>query len=93
MIWGLWWAWVAAGLVLAIVEILVPGFIFLGFAIGAVAVGLILALVALPPVWAFLLFAILSLAAVLGLRRAFGHRGRDVKIIRHDINANEPPKR
>lgn len=90
--WGLWWVWVALGVGLGIVEILVPGFIFLGFAIGAVVLGVILAMVAIPAPWVFLLFALLSLAAVLALRRMFGHRGRDVRIIRHDINDNPPPR-
>ena len=34
-----WWAWVIFGFLLGILEIIVPGFIFLGFAIGAVATG------------------------------------------------------
>lgn len=29
MIWSVWWIWVVAGLLLGIVEILVPGFVFL----------------------------------------------------------------
>lgn len=35
----LWWVWVCFALVLGIAEVLLPGFIFLGFAIGAVGVG------------------------------------------------------
>jgi hypothetical protein len=35
VLWHLWWVWLAAALGLAILEILVPGFIFLGFAVGA----------------------------------------------------------
>lgn len=89
---ALWWAWVAFGLILAILEVVVPGFIFLGFAIGAVLVGLVLLVAGLPALWALLLFAILSLLAVVGLRRGFGHRGRDTRIIRHDINDNPPPQ-
>ena len=33
-----WWVWMAAALVLAIVEVLLPGFMLLGFAIGAAVV-------------------------------------------------------
>ena len=32
---GPWWAWVILGFALGVLEIMVPGFIFLGFAIGA----------------------------------------------------------
>ena len=39
-----WWVWVAGGLVLAILELFAPGFIFVGFAVGAAVVGLLLAL-------------------------------------------------
>ena len=33
---GTWWAWVILGFALGVLEIIVPGFIFLGFAIGAI---------------------------------------------------------
>ena len=89
---ALWWVWMAFGLVLGIIEIVVPGFFFLGFAIGAGLVGVVLLVALVPPLWAVLLFAVLSLGAVIGLRRGFGHRGRDVRIIRHDINDNPPPR-
>ena len=42
--WRIWWIWLAGALVLAILEVLLPGFIFLGFAIGAAITGVILAL-------------------------------------------------
>ncbi len=29
----IWWVWMAVGLLLGIIEVLVPGFIFLGFGI------------------------------------------------------------
>ena len=37
-----WWAWVVLGFALGVLEILVPGYIFLGFAIGAVVTGILL---------------------------------------------------
>ena len=37
--WAVWWVWVVAGFALGVVEVLLPGFIFLGFAIGAVVTG------------------------------------------------------
>ncbi|HHB80456.1 MAG TPA: hypothetical protein ENK83_01720 [Aliiroseovarius sp.] len=85
--WFIWWAWLAAALVLAIFEILVPGFIFLGFAFGAVAVGLILLIgliFTLP--WLLVVFAAVSLVAWVVMRQVFGIRKGQVKVIHHDIN-------
>jgi len=88
LLWTIWWVWMAAALVLAILEVLVPGFIFLGFALGALGVGLVLlaigAMLSLPPL--LLIFALLSLAAWLGLRRLFPHSSGQTKIIDKDIN-------
>ncbi|MBW7920512.1 MAG: hypothetical protein H3C51_00230 [Rubellimicrobium sp.] len=89
-LWATWWVWVAAGLALAILEVLAPGYIFLGFAIGAVVTGVILATGLFPVTggWALVVFAVLSLVAYIGLR-ATSKRGHDqVKVIRHDINDN-----
>lgn len=84
----IWWAWLAAALILAIVEMLAPGFIFLGFAIGAALVGLMLlgpiALMSVPMI--LLIFAALSLAAWLTLRRIFALPKGQVKTFDHDIN-------
>ncbi|MBQ4823646.1 hypothetical protein J4729_03650 [Leisingera sp. HS039] len=85
--WALWWVWGAAALVLAILEVLVPGFVFLGFAIGAAAVSLLLlagAGLSLPPL--LLIFAVLSLAAWLVMRRFFALPKGQVKTFNHDIN-------
>ena len=35
-LWQEWWVWIAAGIVLAILEIVVSGYVLLGFALGAV---------------------------------------------------------
>ncbi|KUP92255.1 NfeD family protein [Tritonibacter horizontis] len=86
-IWTFWWAWLALALVLAMIEILLPGFIFLGFAIGAVGVAVIVWLASglgLPLL--LLIFAALSLAAWLGLRRKFRLGDGQVKTFQHDIN-------
>ncbi len=88
-LWALWWVWMAAALGLAIVEVVVPGFIFLGFAAGAaiVALGLLSGLVgtgSLPLL--LLIFAGLSLVAWLVLRRVFARPEGQVKIIERDIN-------
>ena len=87
LFWTLWWAWAALALVLAIVEVLIPGFIFLGFAIGAAGVALLMFLslsVGLPLL--LLIFAVLSLVAWLGLRRVFALPHGQVKTFDHDIN-------
>lgn len=84
----LWWVWMAAALVLAILEVLVPGFVFLGFAIGALAVSLILlntGLVLGLPVL-LLIFAGLSLVAWLLMRRFFAMPKGQVKTFKGDIN-------
>lgn len=83
-----WWVWLAAALVLGILEMLIPGFIFLGFAIGAAVVGLALlgplGLLSLPAI--LLVFAVVSLIAWLGLRKYFALPKGQVKTFDHDIN-------
>ena len=61
--WLTWWVWLAAALALAILEVALPGFIFLGFAIGAAITGLLLLIPGLVPSLPVLLliFAVLSL--------------------------------
>lgn len=88
--WAVWWVWVVAGFGLGVLEVLVPGFIFLGFAIGAVLTGVLVGLGLLGgnvPVLA-LAFAVLSVAAWLGLRATMGVRGGQVKLWDRDINDN-----
>ncbi|MBO9397450.1 hypothetical protein J7399_14205 [Shimia sp. R9_1] len=83
-----WWVWLAAALVLAILEVLAPGFVFLGFAIAAAVVGLALLgplqLLSVPML--LLIFAAVSLAAWLILRRLFALPKGQVKTFKHDIN-------
>ncbi len=84
----LWWVWMAGALILAILEVLVPGFVFLGFAIGAFAVSLILLNTGLSlglPVL-LLIFAGLSLLAWLLMRRYFALPKGQVKTFNSDIN-------
>lgn len=87
-VWALWWVWLCAALVLAIAEVLVPGFVFLGFAIGSFAVSMLLLntglSLSLPLL--LLLFAALSLVAWLALRRFFALPGEKPKTFDHDIN-------
>lgn len=87
---SLWWVWASAALILAILEVMVPGFIFLGFAIGAAIVGAGLfvlgmgGLGSIPVV--MVIFAALSLAAWLILRRVFSLKTGQVKTFYTDIN-------
>lgn len=84
---SIWWVWVAAGLILAIAETLLPGFILLGFAIGAAITGILVYLgLSLSPAPLLLLFAILSLATWIVLKRSFSLKTGSVKKFDHDIN-------
>jgi membrane protein implicated in regulation of membrane protease activity len=84
-----WWVWLSLAAVLGIVEVLVPGFVFLGFSIGAVTVGLLLALgVTLPPAWSLVVFAVASLVGYGVVRVALGRTRGDVRIITKDVNDN-----
>lgn len=87
-VWKIWWVWVVFGFALAVLEVLAPSYIFLGFALGAVATG-VLILIGVTQGASFaamvLVFALLSLLAWGGLRR-WGKREGQVKIWDRDIN-------
>lgn len=90
MIWATWWVWVAGGLMIAVLEVFAPGYIFMGFALGAMATGGLLAISVLGaslPVL-LLVFAGLSLLAWIGLRTVLGLRRGQIKRIDRDINEN-----
>lgn len=86
--WAIWWVWIVAGFALGVLEVIVPGYIFLGFAIGAVVVGAGLGMGFLGGSLALLLFvfALLSLAAWAILRRTLGMHKGQVKLWDRDIN-------
>jgi inner membrane protein len=86
--WAIWWVWVVAGFALGVLEVLVPGYIFLGFAIGAVVTGILVGLGLAPTGLAalILIFAVVSLAAWFVLRRTMGVRQGQVKVWDKDIN-------
>jgi len=84
---GIWWAWIAAAIVFGLIEIFTPAFIFLGFAIGALITGLIVAATGgMQTGTVLVVFGILSLVAWVGLRFAFRRQSSAAKIITHDIN-------
>ena len=86
--WAVWWVWIVAGFALGVLEVLVPGFIFLGFSIGAVVTGILVGLGLAPTSLAalILIFAVVSLVAWYVLRRTMGVREGQVKIWDKDIN-------
>ena len=93
MILSIWWVWLAAALGLAILEIFLPGYLFLGFAAGAAVTGVLLGVGGPLAVWmagsvpvTLLVFAILSLLSWLAFRRVLGIRQGQVKIWDRDIN-------
>jgi len=75
---------------LAILEVFAPSFIFLGFAIGAALVGLILLIggsaISLSLPMTFLVFAVVSLISWIALRQLLGVRRGQVKVWDEDIN-------
>ena len=88
MMWNVWWVWIVAGFSLGVLEILAPGYIFLGFAIGALVTGVLLGLGVLGGSLPLLLvvFALLSLAAWFVLRRVEGVAPGQEKNWHKDIN-------
>ncbi len=88
MWWQEYWAWLAAALVLAILEILLPINVLLGFALGAGAVGagLFLGVLGASLPTLLVVFGAVSLVAWLVLRRLLGVRAEQVRRIDHDIN-------
>ncbi len=87
--WATWWVWVAAGVAIGVLELLVPAYVFLGFALGAMLTGALVGagVVGSFPV-ALVVFGALSLASWAAMRRVLGSRAGDVKIITRDINDN-----
>ena len=92
---SLWWVWIAAGLGLGILEVIVPGFLFAGFAVGAVITGGVIGLGIPGTGWmseslinALVVFAVLSVVAWLAMRSLLGVRQGQVKKIDRDINEN-----
>lgn len=70
------WSWMIAALLLAVIELMVPGAFFIWFAVAAVIVGLVA--FAVPIGWQMqsILFLALAVAAVLLGRRVYGQGGK-----------------
>lgn len=88
MMWNVWWVWIVAGFALGVLEILAPGYIFFGFAMGALLTGVLLGFGILGGSLPLLLlvFAVLSLITWLVLRRVVGVTDSQAKIWHKDIN-------
>jgi inner membrane protein len=86
--WTTWWVWVVAGFALGVLEVIVPGYIFLGFAIGAVLTGILIGIGVLGSSFTVtvLIFALMSLAAWYCLRAVLGKHEGQVKIWHKDVN-------
>ncbi len=86
--WTNGWLWVIAGLVVALIELVLPGYVFLGTAIALVVMGLLL----LTGIWGvglpgtLIVVAVLSFVVWLALRRWMGVQHGQVRIWRKDIN-------
>lgn len=87
-LWMLWWVWAIAAVALFAIEVIAPGFMFLGFGVGAVVVAVLLALGLVGSNVAVLavVFACVSFAAWFAMRKIFGIRKGQVKVWDTDIN-------
>ncbi|WP_375255874.1 NfeD family protein [Yoonia sp.] len=87
-LWTEWWVWMSGALILATLEVLIPGYIFLGFAVGAGVMGLLILLGVSATGFALTLviFAVLSLISYLAMRKVFGLKKGQVKVWETDVN-------
>jgi inner membrane protein len=89
-LWTEWWVWMCVAVVFAILEVVIPAWVFLGFALGAAALGglVLLNVTAFGLAGSILAFAVLSVIAYVVLRAIFGLKHGQVKIWDRDINEN-----
>jgi inner membrane protein len=87
---GLWWVWIVLGFALGVLEVLAPGYICLGFAMGAALTGALVGFgllgSSLPAT--VLVFALASLGAWFATRKVLGAQAGKAKIWDRDINDN-----
>jgi len=85
----LWWVWICIALALGVVELLAPGFIFLGFGLGALAMaGVVLVVPGINVPALLALFAVLSLMGWIILRLVFRRQSSGARVVTKDINDN-----
>lgn len=85
----IWWVWLCAALLLALIELMVPASVFLGFALGALAMAAVVALGIITNTSALLaVFAALSLVAWIALKLLFKSQSSGARIVTRDINEN-----
>lgn len=95
ILWNQYWVWFTFALVLGVLEVLMPGYILLGFALAAAAIGVVF-IVGVGPAEAMMeslpitlsVYGGASLIVWLGLRQYFGRRDGQVKVWDKDINDN-----
>ena len=84
-----WWAWVAFGIVLMLLELMMPSYLFLGFGFGAVVTGITLALgMTMSARYLMLLFSIASLISWVLLRQVFKLPKENVQTFDQGLNDN-----
>jgi membrane protein implicated in regulation of membrane protease activity len=84
-----WWAWVAFGIVLMLLELMMPSYLFLGFGFGAIVTGVTLALgMTMSARYLMLLFSIASLISWVLLRQVFKLPKENVQTFDQDLNDN-----
>ena len=84
---SLWWVWLTAALLMGLAEVLLPGFIFLGFAIAAVLMaGIVTLAPALSGSALLAIFGGLAILCWIGLRLVFKKQSSGARIITKDIN-------
>lgn len=90
MIWANGWIWISAALILGVLELMAPGYLFLGMGLAALVIGLgLMAGLAAPSLPLLLVIAALLSGAIwLILRRVMGVRQGQVRIWDRDINDN-----
>lgn len=90
MLWQQAWVWIAGGIVLGALEMMAPGFVLFGFAVGAILVGLLIWIGLLGtnlPVM-LVVCAVAALITWLIARRLMGVRRGQTKLWDRDINEN-----
>ena len=84
-----WWAWVAFGIVLMLLELMMPSYLLLGFGFGAIVTGITLALgMTMSARYLMLLFSIASLISWVLLRQVFKLPKENVQTFDQGLNDN-----